>query len=686
MLAPKRARRARRALLCRAILPLAASLLLLAICAAPALATNFTVNSAANTADRNPGDGFCSITNQSTGACTLRAAIEEVNALAAGAPHTIRFNLAVTDAARNMAVISVPGALPAITRNGTTIDGTTEPNNNTGTLGVGGTVGTGALSLSTLAIPDVEIVGTSATAVGFDISANSVTIRGLAIYGFGTTANSDTSGNIRINANITGTLIERNVVGSTANSFPANYAGAALSIGDNIRSAGGDTGVIQNNLIGFSAGKGIQLGGGATGWTVVNNEVRGNGIGNSNLDGIDIENGSGGNTVRGNLFNGNEADGIDMYQSSGTNTLANNTITRNGIGPNANVETAGIRVYGTGNTIDRNIITGNYGAGVMVTSGSTQNLITLNSIYNNGTITNKSGAAASNQIGIDLLVAANNQNVGTSPFVTPNGASTLGGNNLLNFPVITGAFLNGTTLTLNGTAPAGAGLEFFISDNDPSGYGEGQTYLTTLTEGSSPADLNATSGSFTFRITAPAGVAVGTKLTATAIVRVTGTTYNTSEFSGNRTVTLAPNVTLDKCVVSGAQCLASLANVRPNTELVYRITFSNTGGPTPLLNIIDVIPFSVVGGTTTRSTEFKVGSMTFTPGTSGLALAPSGLKYWNDPIGTPAPTPPWTPSSAYTPAGAPGTFDSNVSYVGWVLTGNMATGTSGTVTFTVRVK
>jgi hypothetical protein len=55
--------------------------------------------------------------------------------------------------------------------------------------------------------------------------------------------------------------------------------------------------------------------------------VRGNGINNSNLDGIDIENGSGANNITGNLFWENEACGIDSYHSTGTNFIENNTIT-----------------------------------------------------------------------------------------------------------------------------------------------------------------------------------------------------------------------------------------------------------------------------------------------------------------------------------------------------------------------
>lgn len=681
----ERAQRARGIALRRAVFLIAFCWLL--SLAPSALAATFVVNSSSDTGDNNIGNGICRTSNGAGGVCTLRAAIQEANGLAG--THTINFSIPNTDAgysgARNIVVISVPGALPAITSAGLTIDGATQTNTNTGSLGVGGTVGVDALLLSTVSIPDIEVVGTSASPIGFDLQASNVTIRGLAIYGFGAAANSDANGNIRINGGITGTLIERNILGSTATSFPTNYAGAALSTGDNIRSAGGDSGTIRNNLIGFSAGKGIQLGGGSTGWLVENNEVRDNGIGNSNLDGIDIENGSGGNTVRGNRFEHNEALGVDMYQSSGSNTIINNTITRNGVGPNANVETAGIRVYGSSNSINRNVVTSNYGAGVHITSTSTLNLITRNSISANGTITNKNGVAASGQIGIDLSAVGNNDNVGTSPYVTPNdtGDADGGGNGLLNFPVLSSATLAGGNLTLTGYARPGATLEFFIAAADPRGFGEGQTYVVTLTEGTA-ADTDATTGAYTspfngltvgadttnkfkFTIAAPGGVAVGTTLTATATL-----TGSTSEFSNNIIVIQPPAVALVKCVFSGPLCVDTVANVLPGTDLLYSITFANGGGsPASTFIIRDQIP---------TNTEFKVGSVINNLGTTGLTVA---VTYSNNNGTT------WVYTPASGAGGAPAGYDRTVTHVRWSFSGNLSQtspNNTGYVRFTVRIK
>jgi uncharacterized repeat protein (TIGR01451 family) len=661
----------------------AACLLALVFCVAaatPASATTFTVNSNGNASDNNAGNGACSIGGA---VCTLRAAIEEVNARTSGAPHTINFNIPGGTLAA--ATITVTGtALPPITRAGTIINGTTQPNNNTGTLGTTLAVGVGAISLPAYNRPDVMIVDGGGFPLGLDIQAANVTVRGLCIYGFGTTPNDDGSGNIRVSG-VNGVTISENFLGITATSFTDPGAGAR-SPGDNVRVVGGDNGTISNNLIGYSNGKGIQIGSDASGWTVSGNEVRGNGIDNSNLDGIDIENGSGNIAVSGNYFWENEGCGVDMYASLGSNNIVNNTVRRNGRGTTANLESMGVRVFGTGSTIDRNVIESNFGAGVTVTAASTGNRITRNSIFANGTITNKAGGGPSTQIGIDLLATGQNENVGTSPFVTPNGAATTGGNLLLDFPVVTGAIIatGGGQLTLNGTCPAGADMEFFVAAADPRGYGEGQTYLVTLREGSA-SDLNAAAGSFTFRMATPAGVGVGTTLTATSTVSGAGGTFDTSEFSLNAVAVLAPDIELRKCVNWNSTCSeGTVSNIPPGTDLTYTLTFRNrvaAGGMSATgLTVIDIIP---------PNTEFKVGTMTYNRGTTTLGIPPT-MQATNvsipnpDPTQPPLPPPDADPSWGYAPTG---TYDPNVKFVRWKFTtGSVASGQSGTVAFTVRIK
>jgi len=590
--------------------------------------------------------------------------------------------------------VAVTTAMAAVIDPDTTFDGTAYNSangtavrdTNTGSLGAGGAVGVGNLALAQVARPELEILGTSTVAVGLDLQANNSTVRRLALRGFGTTPNSDTSANVRLGNNFTNALIEQNFIGPAANAANFN-AGAATSAGDNVRSAGADSGTLRNNLIGYSNGKGVQLGGGSTGWLVEGNEVRSNGVNNSNLDGLDIES-SGNNTVRGNLFAGNEAAGVDTSQSSGGNTIENNTVTGNGVGAGANIVSAGVRVYGTGNTISLNVVSANFGAGVMVTSGASANLVTRNSIFANGTITNKGGAGPSNQIGIDLLSAANSQTTGTAPYVTANDAGDAdgGGNGLLNFPVFTAARVVGGDLVLQGYAAPGAALELFIAAPDPSGFGEGQTYLTTLVEGSA-ADQNSTTGTyasplngqnvgtdttnlFQFTIPLPAGVAVGTVLTATAT-----SGGATSEFSNAVTVAPPPpSVVLCK-TFPGQTCdpPPSLPPQMPGAEITYVINFTNTGG-SAAHNIVLTDPLPT-------NTDLKVGSVQTNLGTTGLAVA---VYYSYDNAVNFVATPPTSGGG-----GAPAGYDRSVTHVRWVFTGDLssaAPNNAGSVQFVARIQ
>ncbi len=216
--------------------------------------------------------------------------------------------------------------------------------------------------------------------------------------------------------------------------------------------------------------------------------------------------------------------------------------------------------------LDRNVIRANYGAGVQVNDGATGTRMTRNSFALNGTIPARNGAAATGQIGIDLNSPTDNVDFGTSPFYTLNdlGDADTGGNGLLNFPVLQSAIVVGGNLILRGYARPGSVIELFVASPDPTGFGEGTTYVITLTEGGTGAggndpypDTDAGTGTygpglvngiaqgtdttnrFAFSFPVPGGVGGGTPLTATATLG-----GETSEFSGNVTVTVATAVTL----------------------------------------------------------------------------------------------------------------------------------------------
>jgi uncharacterized repeat protein (TIGR01451 family) len=460
--------------------------------------------------------------------------------------------------ASGVAVITTVTALPVITGTNTALDGSTQTanvgNTNNVLLGAGGTVGVDGLTLGQVAGPEVEIRGTTGLAAGVEINADNTSVRGVSITGFGSTYG------ILVYVNVLGTLIENNTIGSLATSFAD--PGAALRNGINIQAAGSRNGWIQNNLISFGNSTGIRLTTTATGWTIIGNEIRDNGLNTSNGDGIAIDTLSTA-TISGNLICGSSSQAYVI--SSSSNIFTNNSVTGNGVGISTGVVQSTaitIRTGVTSSLVDRNVVRDNYGAGIQVNSGASGVHITKNSFSNNGTITARNGGAPTGQIGIDLNAPSDNIDLGTSPFVTLNddGDGDTGGNGLFNFPVLATATIAGGNLVIEGYARPSSIIELFIAAPHISGFGEGQIWKITLTEGGAgsggndpyadtdngtgtygPGAVNGiiqgtdTTNKFRFTFPKPSGVVAGTRLTATA----TDGSGNTSEFGANVTVASA---------------------------------------------------------------------------------------------------------------------------------------------------
>jgi uncharacterized repeat protein (TIGR01451 family) len=566
--------------------------------------------------------------------------------------------------------------LPAISGGNSTftaIDGGTQGfnlgDNNAGLLGTGGTTGTDALGLSRIQRPEVQIQDGFGLPIGLDIQQSNTIVRGTSVTGFGNAGDSDNDADLRIGNSFTGTLIEGNVLGASAAGF-ADPGPGARSGGDHIRSVGGDNGTIRSNLIGFSAGNGIALASASNGWQLLSSEIQGNNQG-AGTAGIVIKGGSGGTTIQANLISGNRGAGADTLGGGAGNALVNNSVLGNGLG---GTQTAGIRFGSSSNTGDRNLIVANFGAGIMVVSGVSTNLLTRNSIYGNGTV-----GTPTNQIGIDLLSATDNQDTGSPVYVTPNdsGDSDSGGNGLNNYPILESMLVSGTNLTLSGFARPGSIIELFIAAPDGSGFGEGQTFIGSFVEGSGddadtgsgtygPAPINGiaqgtdTTNRFSFTLPLPAGVGNSTPLTATATIGGT-----TSEFSGNISVTLLPSLTVLKSSVALSDPLNGTNNPKriPGGYVSYSILTTNSG------------PGSVDGNTTIitdpvpANTDLFVGDagvagsgpVIFSDGTpsSGLSYSfPASLTYLDAAC-----------SASVTPAPDGAGFASNVGCIRINLTG-----------------
>ena len=546
----------------RTVCSLISVFLLSAVGVSIANAATFTVS---KTADTN--DGTCDAD------CSLREAIVAANAT--GGSHTIAFNIPIGAGA---AVITLGTALPPITRNNVVIDGSSQTTNNGDTnpvtLGTGGSVGVDALSLSQLAGPEVEIRAGAVIANGLQIQATNVTVRGLAMLGFGA-ANGE--GAIVIDNNFVGALIENNVLGSTATSF--TDPGAALRNYAGVDSGGGDGGTIRDNLIGFGH-RGVFLTAGSTGWNVDGNEIRDHDLGATDGDGVAIDDSSA-NSLTGNLITGSSSQGFVVTNSS-LSDFVNNTVIGNGVGSTTGVsQSAGItmRSGASSTDLDRNIVHANYGAGIQVNDGASGTRLTRNSFADNGTILSRNLSPVTGQIGIDLNAPGDDTNFGTIPFYTINDTADAdtGGNGLRNFPILDTATITGGNLTLTGWSQPGATIELFIVASDASGFGEGETYAGTFIEGTADADPSVTlfgpglinglaqgtdtTNRFSFTVATPAGVIDGVELTATGTVAT-----DTSEFSGAVTVVALHDVSgtvfedVAGNVLDGAEVIGDAAN------------------------------------------------------------------------------------------------------------------------------
>ncbi|MGA9349155.1 MAG: right-handed parallel beta-helix repeat-containing protein, partial [Anaerolineae bacterium] len=374
--------------------------------------------------------------------------------------------------------------LPALTDDGTTIDGTTQ------TASQGDTNPHG---------PEIELDGTNSgdTASGLVITSADNTIKGLVINRFGGGTSWRDGRGIRIDGSsatnnvVIGCYIGTDVSGEVA--LGNVYGGVSIEDGASGNRIGGST-PAERNLI--------------AGTTTVVNVVTGNGVSIGHVGGPEIDNND--NTIKGNYIGTNR---------DGTAAL-----------PNAGY---GIVIYkGTRNIIENNLISGNGSHGLLIQqSRSRDNVVQGNYIGTDGSGQVNLGNAGdgvrvddggqNNVIGPNNVIAHNSGdgvtvchdtttgNTITRNSITRNAGRGIknheGGNTELASPIIN----NVTASRVSGTACAQCRVEIFSDPED-----EGQKY-----EGATIADG---AGNWTW-----AGLAIGPNVTATA----TDGASNTSEFS-----------------------------------------------------------------------------------------------------------------------------------------------------------
>jgi parallel beta-helix repeat protein len=511
-----------------------------------------------------------------------------------------------------VAVITLANTLPAISGGATRLDATTQTvnigNTNAGTLGTGGTVGVDAIALPTFPRPEVQL------AAGNTVVTVSGT--GSAVLGFALQ-----QGYLLLSG--TGCLARHNLVGMTATGSSADNSPTAYGI-----EFAGSNSTVRNNFVTVN-NSGIRTQGGGTGSLVTLNEVARPSSGHTDtFDGILLVDTVSSIQVTANLTREQRGGGIEVGFGGGASassiTVTNNTVRNNGFATGgsgaASTEPIGMAAYdyaGSNVVFSRNLVRDNAGAGVLIMS-ATGTTITQNSFSNNGGLS------------IDLdprSIDPNGLGAPQGVTINDNGDADAGPNGLRNFPVVVSASLIGTELSLAGFARPNSAIELYIAQADPSGFGEGLTYLGVLTEGSA-ADLDATTGSygpaningvaqgtdntnrFSFRITVPAGVAIGNRLTATATI-----TGETSEFSGNVVVTGGPALRVAKTVAPTSDPVNGTTNPKsiPGSVQLYNVRVTNQGGG-PIDNngvaIVDSVP---------ANTQLFVGNLG-APGSGPIAF------------------------------------------------------------------
>jgi hypothetical protein len=492
----------------------------------------------------------------------------------ANAGHNITYASQLTG---GVAVITLAGALPAVSGTSTRLDASTQTSNigndNPGTLGSGGLVGADNISLPLFQRPEVQLSAGNNTV---SLSGNSSAILGFALR----------QGYILLTGS--GCLARNNLVGMTATGSSADAAGAAYGI-----TFTGTNATVRNNFVTVN-NSGIRTDGGGMGSLITLNEVARPTSGHTNtFDGILLVGTVSSIQVTANLARDQQGGGIEVGFGGGAAAtgiqVTNNTVRGNGFvnvgGGAASTEPIGMAAYDyTGSSVvfTRNRVHDNGGPGIML-------------MRVNGTLVSQNSFFANGGLSIDLdprSIDPNGLGAPNGVTLNDNGDADAGPpNGLRNYPVIVTASIASGELTFAGFARPGSAIELYIAQADPSGFGEGLTYLGTFNEGSG-ADLDAGTGTygpaaingllqgtdntnrFAFRITSPPGVSVGTTLTSTATLG-----GETSEFGGNVLVTSGPALSVTKVVSSFSDPVNNTTNPKsiPGSVKLYAVQVANQG-------------------------------------------------------------------------------------------------------------
>ena len=207
----------------------------------------------------------------------------------------------------------------------------------------------------------------------------------------------------------------------------------------------------------------------------------------------------------------------------------------------------------------------------------------------------------------------------------------------------------------------------------------------TPTGGATCGAASGSGNSISTTANLPSGSSLKYTVTGTLSVGATGTLSNTATIitpasgvtdpndpsrtgAGNNSATDTDTITAIPYVKPQKDVSPSGPSQPPGTDLVYTITFTNTGGA-PAQSLVITDPFST-------STDFKLGSE------SHAAPVAVNVAYWD----VQAPGPPQWVAVPTSDGSAPAGYARNITKIRWTFAANLAPGASATLSFTVRIQ
>jgi hypothetical protein len=508
---------------------------------ASAATLTFNVTTTADTHDATPGDGVCS---DSTGQCSIRAAIEETDADAVGSNVTV----------------SVPAGKYALTLGAMTLTRNTFTLNGSGQVLIKGggkqvlvvqTAGVAVLSTLTITGANGKTASGGAISNSGQTTLNHVTLSNNVAKSGGALNNAAKATLILVNSTVKGNQATAGAFsrqggsgGGILNAGTLNLTGTTVS--GNFAGTGGQG---ENDPAG-QGGNGGGISNSAT-VTIQTSTITGNFAG------------SGGLGIAGNEPSGSGGNGGGIYSSSGSVTVANSTISSNVSGTSGPASEAGNGSAGDGGGI--------WSAGTLSVTGA---IFTQNS---GGTAAVKGGNGGA-------VLTRGNATIQSSTFSQNTGGSGGGGGGN------GGAISNSGTLSLSNTTlssnTAGAGEGGTVGGNGGGLYNSGGS--ATLSSDTLNANASGRGGDAIFvdpGCLQPGAGGNGGAVYSSASLSLTDSTVSGNSvgiggFYQNPCAGEAPNGVGAGLATAGGTATVSYATIADNTDGIDALGGTTTLGGT----------------------------------------------------------------------------------------------------------